>query len=46
MGFYYLVIKYYTQPLHSKDAHNQNTQGSHSANEIKTKQITYQAEKL
>jgi hypothetical protein len=35
MGFYYLEYKYYTRPLHSKDAHSQNTQGSHSANEIK-----------
>jgi hypothetical protein len=35
IGFYYLQFKYYTRPLHNKDAHSQNTQGSYSANEIK-----------
>jgi hypothetical protein len=36
MGFYYLIkFKYYTRPLHSKDAHSQNTQSSYSANKVK-----------
>jgi hypothetical protein len=34
MGFYYL-LKVLHPALYSKDAHSQNTQGSHSANEIK-----------
>jgi hypothetical protein len=30
-GIYYLKVKYYTQPLHSDDAHSRLKQGSESS---------------